>query len=306
MFNPKRTDGGGAARNLPDPQTLLPNNVGDIFDLVSRAEHFPKEDCRKPPQIATGLMICARRKHSTLHPSSISKFPAQSWLMMMMILKRTFCLDESIIDEQTSQQFIKMIYKRMMGMFVEMNTDFFAEIRFHMGKLEDSWHLYSRSCQIPRDYQSRHQCEVSQFPAGSYSPLIHAYLCIVPFSSDDELSFPNEQAAFKIAIRCHLYPFLRGQKNMTKYEWRCFLEVMQLLMQTRKDTAIRCKNYMEYTDSFCDCPRSVIGMSMGIQSSSEEMAEYYEALEFLELVEPLLLLLERLICESNEANISFP
>lgn len=270
----------------------------NIMHLTGSAQQMPKENNDdNSPQIAAGLMTGLLRMNFTL--TIFPVFPVRWWGMFMMISQRITVGEFLTIAD--SRKFNRIIFKRIAGNFLRMSQEFFAEACFYMGRHEDSWRLFSHVCEIPRSLREIYRNPKPKYPTGYCPSLFQAYLCMVPFmvpldyDIDDEEIVPNCVAAFEILVHSYLFPFLKEEKKISKNEWKFLLEIMQMIMQTQKESAHKVQISFECTSSAGDCPSSEIGMSGGRESSFDDMLFYHRNVEFLKGVDSLLELLARFI-----------
>jgi len=258
-------------------------DIENIMHLTGSAQQMPKEDNDdNSPQIAAGLMTGLLRMNSTL--TNFPVFPVRWWWMFMMISQRITIAD--------SRKFNRIIFKRIVGNFLRMSQEFFAEACFYMRRYEDSWRLFSHVCKIPRSLGEIYRNPEPMYPIGYCPSLFQAYLCMVPFmvpldyDIDDEEIVPNCVAAFEILVNSYLFPFLKEEKNMSKNEWKILLEIMQMIMQTQKNSAIEFLSLNDFVDNDSD---SDWRMS---PTSHDDIVFYLQNVEFLKGVDRLLQLLK--------------
>jgi hypothetical protein len=259
-------------------------DVISIFHLISAAYQKPKvDDFDTLPQSAAAILKSSFRKCSAAYssPTIFPLFPVKWWWMFMMISQRLTV--GGSLNVKDSNKFGMIISKRIAGEFVRMSQQFFAEVCFYMGRHQNAWDLFSDFCKIPRDHAAISRNPKPEFPKRYLPSLIQAYLCVVPGEKP-----PNCVAAFEIAIQFHLLPFLRGEKEMSENEWKFFLEIMQMIMQTQKNSAI------EFTSLVDNCADCDVGMTEG-PTSHDDIVFYLQNVEFLKEVYRLLQLLDRLI-----------
>jgi len=119
------------------------------------------------------------------------------------------------------------------------------------------------------------------FPRLYHPSLFQAYLCVV---SDEKV--PNCDAAFEIVVQFYLLPFLEEEKNMSKNEWKFLLEIIQMIMQTQKNSAIE---FTSLVDNCADCDVDT--------TRYDDIVFYYQNAEFLEKVDRLLELITRFLTD---------
>lgn len=212
-------------------------------------------------------------------------FPVEWWLMFVMISQRlTDGVRQHLTDGvQNSRKMTLLICKRIFRGRLMKNPNFPAEIAFHMGKLNDARILFGISCDF-----SHHESPYVNRPS-----LICAYLCAIPLDGGELSSHPD--AAFYILMECYLCPFLRGQKKMSRNDWRFFLRILQMLVENHKETAKCIVDSFLYTDECCDCFVSDPGFSCGIPRLSDEMNIFQENSVFLQEIDSFIEHLNRMI-----------
>jgi hypothetical protein len=260
-------------------------DVRNIFALLSSAHQKPKEnDCNNSysSQFAGGILIGLLRNNSPL--TIFPVFPVRWWWMFMMISQRLFLGGlAGGLTVKDFNKFSRTIFKRIAGNFVRDSQEFFAQACFHIGMHRIAWDLFSEFYEIPRDHAATSR-RMIKFPKLYRPSLFQAYLYVV---SGEKL--PNLDAAFEILGQFYLLPFLKEEKKMSKNEWKFFLEIMQMIIQTQKNSAIEYLSLDDFVDNDSD---SDWRMS---PTSHDDIVFYFENVEFLKEVDRLLQLLDRLI-----------
>ena len=263
-------------------ENLSSMDVRNIIALLSSAQQKLKEnDCNNSysSQFAAGILIGLLRINSAL--TIFPVFPVRWWWMFMMISQRLFLGGlTGGLTVKYSNKFSRIIFKRIAGNFVRDSQEFFAQACFYMGRHRDAWDLFSEFCEIPRDHAATSR-KMIMFPKHYHLSLFQAYLYVV---SGEKL--PNLDAAFEILGQFYLLPFLKEEKKMSENEWKFFLEIMQMIIQTQKNSAIEFLSLDDFVDNDSD---SDWHMS---PTSHDDKVFYLQNVEFLKEVDRLLQLLK--------------
>lgn len=256
-------------------------DVSTTEKLLSSAQQKPKVDYfDNLSRIAAAILNSSFRKrsaHSTL--TIFPVFPVRWWWMFMMI-SQLLTVGGSL-NVKDSNKFCRIISKRIAGKFVRMSQEFFAEVCFYMGRHQDAWNLFSQFCEIPRDHAAIARNPKPMFPRLYCPSLFQAYLCVVP-----DKKVPNCDAAFEIVVQIYLLPFLEEEKNMSKNEWKFLLEIIQMIMQSQKNSAIE---FTSLVDNCADCDVDT--------TRYDDIVFYYQNAEFLEKVDRFLELITRFLTD---------